>query len=313
MNVYHSLDEYKKGHKTHVTIGTFDGVHIGHRAILDRIIAEAREVGGESLLISFHPHPRMVLRPDDHSLRLLQTQEEKVAVLNSIGLNKILFIPFTQAFSKLTSDQYIQQILIDTVDPEKIVIGYDHRFGHDRKGGIAELEKYAAIHSYEVEEIPVQAVDDALVSSTKIREALQEGDVSTAAKYLGYEYSFAGEVVHGEKQGRLLGYPTANIDPEDKLKLIPAHGVYFVRVFVEQQAYYGMMNIGVKPTMGEFQPSHEVYIFDFDQMIYGKTIRVSFIEWIRGEKKFNGLDELIAAIDGDRDYCLKRIAELENA
>ncbi|MEM7657512.1 MAG: bifunctional riboflavin kinase/FAD synthetase [Bacteroidota bacterium] len=307
MKVYHSLDEYQIGPKTVATIGTFDGLHIGHKTILERLQRYAEEIGGESLLISFHPHPRLVLFPDNNPLRLLHTHEEKIEMLAEIGLDKVLFIPFTRDFSRIPSKAFIQDILVKKVGLHHIIIGYDHRFGKNRTGGIEELQVYAKQGHFSVEEIPAQSIDEAKVSSTKIRRALESGKVSTAAKYLGYPYSFAGEVVHGEKQGRELGYPTANINPEDPLKLIPTDGVYFVRVVVNGDHHYGMMSIGKKPTMGEFERSHEVYIFDFSGDLYGQTIRVEMLEWIRGEEKFNGLDDLIAAMERDEAFCRARM------
>lgn len=311
MEVYRSLASYQKGKNTVVTIGTFDGVHVGHKYILQQIIRKAKGRDGESLLISFDPHPRMILRPDDKSLRLLHTIDEKIALLKDLGLDKLLLIPFSRDFSLLSSDQYIQQVLIDTVDPAEVVIGYDHRFGHDRKGGIAELEKYSQIHHFDVEEIPAQAVDDAKVSSTKIRTALTEGKVTFAARYLGYNYSFGGTVIHGEKMGRKLGYPTANLQADSRHKLIPANGVYLVRVHLKTETYFGLMNIGRKPTVGEFERGYEVYILNFDQDIYGEYLRTEFLEYLRPEMKFDSLEALIAAMDKDKAYALAQVEQWE--
>jgi riboflavin kinase / FMN adenylyltransferase len=310
MKVFRSLEAYQSGPHTVATIGTFDGVHVGHRSILARLIEAADEREGEALLISFHPHPRLVLFPENNPLRLLHTLDEKIAMLDEIGLDKLLLIPFTREFSRLPSRLFIEEVLVQTLRIDHIIIGYDHRFGKNRTGGLEELQSYAPGLGYTVEEIPAQTIDEAKVSSTKIRNALQEGAVETAAKYLGYPYSFVGRVIHGEKAGRTLGYPTANLEPEDPLKLIPGHGVYFVKAVVKDQAYYGMMNIGVKPTMGEFIQTQEVYLFDFDQDIYGERMQVTFLEHLRGEKKFDSLDALIAAMNADRDYCLNRIKAL---
>ncbi|MCI4667429.1 MAG: bifunctional riboflavin kinase/FAD synthetase [Bacteroidia bacterium] len=312
MEVFRSLTSYKKGKNTIVTIGTFDGVHVGHTYILKQIISKAKAKQGESLLISFDPHPRMILRPEDNSLRLLHTIDEKIRLLESLGLDKLLLIPFSRDFSLLSSDEYIERVLLETVNPSEVVIGYDHRFGHDRKGGISELQKYALEHNFEVQEIPAQAVDDAKVSSTKIREALKNGDVSSANKYLGYNYSFGGTVIHGEKMGRKLGFPTANIQPDSRHKLIPANGVYLVKVHLKQGSYYGLMNIGNKPTVGEFARGFEVYILNFDDDIYGEYLRTEFLERRRSEKKFGSLDALIEAMNADKAYALQRIEELEN-
>ena len=307
MKVYHSLDAYEKGYHSVATIGTFDGVHIGHKTILKRLQKAARATEGETVLISFHPHPRLVLFPENNPLRLLQTLDEKIEILDKFGLDKLLLVPFTREFSRLSSKIFIRDVLVRTVGIKKIVIGYDHRFGKNRDGGIEELREMGEQYGYDVEEIPAQAIDDANVSSTKIRKALSKGDLATARKYLGYAYGFDGKVIHGEKQGRILGYPTANLQPLDPLKLIHADGVYFVRVNVTDRAYYGMMSIGKKPTMGEFERGHEVYLFDFDQDIYDHVIRVEFLEYIRGEKKFKSIDELIAAMKEDEAFCRARM------
>ena len=307
MKVYRSLDAYEKGYHTVATIGTFDGVHIGHKTILKRLQKAARASEGETVLISFHPHPRLVLFPENNPLRLLQTLDEKIETLDQFGLDKLLLVPFTREFSRLSSKIFIRDVLVRTVGIKKIVIGYDHRFGKNRDGGIEELQEMGEQYGYDVEEIPAQAIDDANVSSTKIRKALAQGDIQTAQKYLGYAYGFDGKVVHGEKQGRILGYPTANLEPVDRLKLIPADGVYFVRVKVTDRLYHGMMSIGKKPTMGEFERGHEVYLFDFDQDIYDQIIRVEFLDYIRGEKKFNSIDQLIAAMKEDEAFCRGRM------
>lgn len=307
MDVFHSLEEYRPASHTVATIGTFDGVHFGHKTILEKIIQEAKQRNGNSLLISFHPHPRLVLFPENNPLRLLHSLDEKINLLASLGLDRLLLLPFTREFSRTSSKVFIQEILIDKVQMEQIVIGYDHRFGKNRGGGIEELRSYADELDFGVEEIPPQAIDEANVSSTKIRKALKAGDITSANKFLGYQYGFDGLVVHGEKQGRLLGYPTANMQPVDERKLIPADGVYFVKVQAQDNWHYGMMSIGKKPTMGEFERSHEVNIFDFEGDLYDQVIRVEFIEWIRGELKFDSFDELIAAIKGDETFCREKI------
>lgn len=308
MKVYYSLEEYEQTDCTVATIGTFDGVHIGHKTILERLKTSARELNGKTVLISFHPHPRLVLFPENNPLRLLLSLEEKIKVLEQIGLDKLLLIPFTKEFSRTPSKAFIEDILVRKIGIKKIVIGYDHHFGKNRTGGIEELQHYAVIHNYLVEEIPAQAIDNANVSSTKIRKALAEGNVNLANTYLGYDYPITGIVEHGEKMGRKLGYPTANIRLSDPLKLSPADGIYFVKVMLKDFNGYGMMSIGKKPTMGEFERTHEVNIFDFDQDIYGQTIRIEMLEYLRPEKKFDSLEALIAAIDQDKRDCLRLIA-----
>lgn len=305
MNVYRSLEAYEKGNHTVATIGTFDGVHIGHRTILERLKQSAQAIQGETVLISFHPHPRLVLFPDNNPLRLLQTLDEKIAHLDEIGLDKLLLIPFTREFSRTPSRVFIEDILVNTIGIDKIVIGYDHHFGKNRTGGIEELQAYAPQFGYEVEEIPAQAIDDANVSSTKIRRALLSGKVQTANKFLGYEYPLTGEVVHGEKLGRKLGFPTANLQPTDPLKLIPADGVYLVRVEVDDFQGFGMMSIGKKPTVGTFERSYEINLFDFERDIYGRSLTVKLLHFLRGEQKYDSLQELIAAIQQDKRDCLR--------
>ncbi|MEM7513636.1 MAG: bifunctional riboflavin kinase/FAD synthetase [Bacteroidota bacterium] len=310
MKVYRSVEAFEKGHNTIATIGTFDGVHIGHQTILNRIIQLAKRVEGESVLISFYPHPRLVLFPENNPLKLLHTLEERIATLEKLGLDKLLLIPFTKEFSRTPSKAFIRDVLVEGVGIHTIVIGYDHHFGKNRTGGIDELRSFSSQYEYEVEEIPAQSINEANISSTKIRRALESGEVDVANTYLGYNYGFSGTVVHGEKQGRKLGYPTANMEPEEKTKLIPCHGIYLVKVFAEGQEYFGLMNIGKKPTMGEFEQSQEVFIMDFSGDLYDKTIRVEFLRYLRGEKKFNSLDELIAAMNQDKANALEIIKTL---
>ena len=317
MEVFHSVEAYRKDKKTVATIGTFDGVHIGHAKILKQLVNKAREIDGESLLISFHPHPRLVLFPDNNPLRLLHGLEEKIAMLDQLGLDKLLLIPFTRDFSRTSSKAFILDILVGAVGIDHIIIGYDHHFGKNRTGGIEELRAYSANHGYTVEEISAQMIDNASVSSTKIRQALSEGEIETANLYLGYDYSLIGEVIHGEKQGRKLGYPTANLSLNEPLKLIPKNGIYLVKVYIpawqtERKTYYGMMNIGHKPTMGEFERGIEVNILDFDEDIYGQEIRVELIQYLREEKKFDTLEALIHAMDEDKNVSLALIKALEN-
>lgn len=303
MKVYHSLDKFLKGKNAVATIGTFDGVHIGHKEILGRLIESAKEIGGESVVISMHPHPRLVLFPDDNPLRLLQTIEEKIETLDEFGIDKLLLIPFTKEFSRIRSEDFIDQILVRTIGIEKIIIGYDHRFGKNRTGGLEELREGAGKYGFEVEEIPARQIDDAKVSSTKIRNALMAGDVETANSYLGYAFRLSGTVIQGEQLGRKIGFPTANIQPTDKWKLIPADGVYWVEVRWEGNVHYGMLNIGKKPTVGDFPRGIEVNILDFEGDLYSKMLEVRFLKFIREDRKFDGLEELISAIHADEEAC----------
>ncbi len=310
MQVFYNIDDFVYQKPVVATIGTFDGVHLGHKKILQRLKDIAAEIGGEAVLISFNPHPRLVLFPDKAPILLLQNIQEKIEVLERFGIDKLLLIPFTKDFSQTSSDTFIRKILVEKVGISSLVIGYDHHFGANRSGDIHELRQYAKECNYEVEEIPAQAIDNANVSSTKIRQALLEGDIQTANAFLGYAFRFSGKVIHGEKQGRLLGYPTANLDLQDKYKLIPANGIYFVRVWYQNVAYFGMMSIGFKPTMGEFERGIEVNIFDFEQDIYDKMLTIEVLQYIRSEAKFDSLQALIQAIDGDKAFCMKEINKL---
>lgn len=312
MKVYFSLEEFEKGDNAVATIGTFDGVHQGHKKILNRLIESARSIQGESIVISLHPHPRIVLYPEDNPLRLLQTIEEKISTLRDLGIDKLLLIPFSKSFSRTTSEQFIEEILVRTVGIKKIIIGYDHQFGKNRTGGLKELQNGAGRFGYEVEEIPAQQIDDANVSSTKIRHALAAGQVEAAQKFLGYSYPLTGTVIEGEKLGRQLGYPTANIQPSDRWKQIPGEGVYLTEVWVKGLKHYGMLNIGKKPTVGEFPLGLEVNIFDFDQDIYGEEVTLRFLSFIRTDKKFDGVDALVAAIDQDKKDCLSLLEKIKN-
>jgi riboflavin kinase/FMN adenylyltransferase len=315
MHVFHGPENYIAGPSPAVTIGTFDGVHIGHQTILNKIVAEAREAGGESVLVTFHPHPRLVLFPENNSLRLLHTLDEKIARLEALGLDKVLLVPFTKSFSRTPSKKFIQNILVDTVQANRIVIGYDHRFGRNRQGGLEELRQYAGQFGYDVSEIPAQAIDDANVSSTKIRKALLAGDIQMANRYLSYPYSLGGKVVDGEKQGRELGFPTANLEKGLEYKLIPADGVYLVRVWEEEEHgggkesgrigeyHYGLMSIGSKPTIGSnMDHTVEVWLYDFEGDLYDKFMRVSFLEYMRPQINFEGdMDALRRAMNGDAE------------
>ncbi|HHG83738.1 MAG TPA: bifunctional riboflavin kinase/FAD synthetase [Bacteroidetes bacterium] len=308
MKVYRSLEAYKSGKNPVATIGTYDGVHQGHRKILQRLIDAARAIDGESVVTSFHPHPRLVLYPEDNPLRLLHTLDERISAMEDMGIDKLLLIPFTRDFSRTTSHQFIEKILVQTVGIKRIIIGYDHHFGKNRTGGLKELRSGSAIYNYEVEEIPAAHIDNAAVSSTKIRKALLAGEVAIANRYLGYTYEVSGQVVEGEKLGRTIGYPTANVLPEDRYKLIPAEGVYLAQILVEGNIHYGMLNIGHKPTIGNFPLGLEINIFDFDQDLYGKRVTLRFLEWIREDLKFEGIEPLKAAIAQDKQACLALLA-----
>lgn len=299
MKIYRDTDSFVKLDSPVVTSGTFDGVHVGHQKILERIRDVADQTGSETVLITFWPHPRLILNPDDDSLKLLSTFEEKAELLEKSGIDHLIQIPFTKEFSRLSSEEFIRGVLIDTIGTTRLVIGYDHRFGRNREGSFEHLQANSERYGFTVEEISRQDIDNSTVSSTKIRNALNTGDVTTASEYLGRPYALTGEVVHGDKIGRELGYPTANIRPHYAYKLIPAHGIYAVEADVQGTTYGGMLNIGTRPTFNGKKETVEVYIFDFDRVIYGEEITLRFVRRIRDELAFSSRDELIAAMKKD--------------
>ncbi|MEO9258505.1 MAG: riboflavin biosynthesis protein RibF, partial [Crocinitomicaceae bacterium] len=251
MNIFDASETIPLIKKPVLTIGTFDGVHIGHQKIISRINKSAKEIGGESVLFTFYPHPRTVIFPDDDNLRLLQTQEEKLAKLKRFGLDNIIIYPFTKEFSRTSATHFVRDCLVNQIGAVKIVIGYNHQFGKNREGSLEQLRELAPIYGFEVEEIPAQEIDEVNVSSTKIRNALLSGEIETANKFLQEPFQLNGVVEHGKALGRTIGFPTANISIENKLKIIPKTGVYFVRCSVDNIAYFGMMNIGFRPTIDD--------------------------------------------------------------
>jgi riboflavin kinase/FMN adenylyltransferase len=292
MTIYHTLEDFKPLNYAVVTSGTFDGVHIGHQKILNKVKEIARKENGETVLITYWPHPRLVLYPDDTNLKLLNTFEEKADLLREQGIDHLLRIPFTKEFSKLTSEEFIQNILVNTLNTKKLVIGYDHRFGNNREGRFEQLKEDSSKYGFEVEEIPKQEVDHIGVSSTKIRNALLIGEVDLANELLGSSYSINGRVIKGEKIGRIIGFPTANLEIESKHKLIPADGAYAVKVVSNGQLFNGMLNIGYRPTVNGKIKTIEVHIFNFEADIYGESIKVLFIKRIREEIKFSDIEAL---------------------
>ena len=300
MKVYRGLEEFEKLDNAVMTTGTFDGVHQGHRKILDRLMEVAKKSNGESVLLTFFPHPRMVLQPES-DLKLINTIDEKIELLRKEGIDHLIIQPFTKEFSRTTSLEFVRDILVNQIGTKKLVIGYDHHFGRNREGSFDHLKEFGPIYGFEVEEISVQDVDNVNVSSTKVRKALEEGEVHVAANYLGHSFFIKGEVVHGKKIGRELGYPTANLKIENPYKLIPGNGIYAVRVRRGDDLYGGMLNIGIRPTIGVSQTiSVEVNLFDFNEEIYGERLTVHFIKRIRCEKKFDSKDALIAEMQKDK-------------
>lgn len=292
MKIYEGLADFFPVKNAVVTSGTFDGVHLGHQKILNRIREIASAIHGETVLITFWPHPRLVLYPNEHNLRLLSTFEEKTKLLRQFGIGHLITIPFTKEFSQMTSEEFIRKVLVEKLHTKKLVIGYDHRFGKNREGSFEYLKANSFEFGFELEEISRQDVDEIGVSSTKIRHALESGDVNTAASYLGRPYELNGLVIKGQQIGRSIGFPTANIHIPNDYKLIPKDGVYAVEVFVEGTIYKAMLNIGNRPTVDGTKKTVEANLFDFQGDLYNKQLTVYFHEFLRDERKFESLDAL---------------------
>ncbi|RKE56708.1 bifunctional riboflavin kinase/FAD synthetase [Sphingobacterium detergens] len=315
MKIYRSLEDFSPVENAVVTIGTFDGVHIGHQKILVHLKEAAQKVNGETILLTFFPHPRLIINPDDDSLRLINDIEEKVSQLSKVGIDHLIIIPFSRDFSNQTPEEYISNVLVGKLGTKKIVIGYDHHFGKDRKGTLGDLEQFASIFDYSVDEIPEQDINDIAVSSTRVREALIKGDIKTANLYLGYPFELTGTVIRGDQIGRTIGFPTANLQVHEPHKLIPAYGIYAVEVYIYNQIQNittgeykeenpisiakGMGYIGTRPTVDGMNRAIEISLFDFDQDIYGKTLRVKFLHFIRHDERFDSLEEMKAQIKAD--------------
>ncbi len=308
MKVYTDIESLPEFEKAVITIGTFDGVHLGHLQIIQQLTKEAGLVKGKPVLITFYPHPKQVVATIQKPLFILNTPEEKYELLHNAGISNIVVVPFTSEFAGQPAGNYIKDFLVEKFHPHTIIIGYDHRFGKDRSGDYHLLEDEAAKYGYIVKEIPEHILQNVTISSTKIREALLSGDIDTANEFLGYHYFFSGIVIEGNKLGRTIGYPTANLQISDAQKLVPAIGVYAVEVNVEGSVTYtGMMNIGIRPTINGTTRVIEVNIFDFDEMIYGKTVKVSIKKRLRNEVKFNGLDSLKEQLAKDKKDALSAL------
>lgn len=318
MKIYSQLSEFKKLSNAVVTIGTFDGVHYGHQKIIKRLCELAKSSGGESVILTFFPHPRMIIDPENQDLKLINTIKEKAEILAKLGVDHLIITPFTRDFSNLSAAAYIKDILVDQIGTKQIIVGYDHRFGKDRKGGMDDLIALSKVYDYAIEEIPEQDINDVAVSSTKIRTALLDGDVSLAAEYLGYHFSISGPVIKGDKIGRTIGFPTANIFVEETYKLIPSDGIYAVTIEMDEEfgeeslelgdktpnsqpiTYKGMAYIGQRPTINGMTRNIEVNIFDFNREIYGQNIKMNFLKFLRHDVKFTGLEALTVQLQQDK-------------
>ena len=305
VNIFDGLEAELHIPNAHITIGTFDGVHIGHQKIINKLNETARSNEGESVLFTFHPHPRLVLNPNA-PVALIQTKDEKLDKLARLGLNNVILYPFSLAFSQTPAEQFIQDFLLDKLKMKAVVIGYDHQFGKNREGSLEHFQKLSAKHHFSVEEIPAQDIDDINVSSTKIRNALGLGDIKTANCYLGEPFQLNGKVITGQSIGKTLNYPTANIDLNEPNKIIPKTGVYLVRCTVNKNTYFGMMNIGHRPTIDQNQNSNvniEIHIFDFKNNIYGCDLQVELLDYVRDEQRFESLSSLKEQLQKDELYC----------
>ncbi len=305
MRIYYSIDDFSPVKNAVVTSGTFDGVHVGHKKILSRLTEIARKTNGETVVITFWPHPRLVLYPDDTQLRLLNTFEEKAELLKGQGVNHLLRIPFTKEFSQFSSEEFITKILVEKIGTKKLVIGYDHHFGKNREGSFEQLKLNGPKYGFEVEEIPRQDIDNIAVSSTKIRKSIEAADLATANHLLGQPYTLSGRVVKGDQLGRQLGYPTANIEIDSIYKLVPADGIYAVQVRHANAVYQGALYIGNRPTVNGARKVIEVNIFNFAREIYGETLTVEFHAFIRHDKKLDSLDALKNQIALDKEHVLQ--------
>ncbi|HEU4858649.1 MAG TPA: bifunctional riboflavin kinase/FAD synthetase [Chitinophagaceae bacterium] len=319
MQVHRDIDRLPVFQNAVITIGTFDGVHVGHRQIINKLKVEALKIRGESVIITFHPHPRKIISSAILGVRLINTLDEKIEVLSGLGIDHLVIVPFTDAFANQPAEDYIRNFLFEKLHPDTIIIGYDHRFGRERLGDYKLLEKIAPQFGFKIKEIPKHILDEIAISSTNIREAVLHTDIEMANRLLGYTFFFEGEVVHGNKLGRQLGYPTANLKVQDPEKIIPGDGIYAVYVDIKQKSevrneestevnsipvenvqYKGMMSIGFRPTVDGKKRVIEVNVFDFNKEIYGKTMRVYVKKFLRAEVKFNTLEDLVKQIDQDK-------------
>lgn len=305
MKIYHHIDEFTPVQNAIVTIGTFDGVHLGHRKIIGKLCELARKAGGETIILSFFPHPRMILHPEDHGLKLITTIAEKASILAGLGIDHLIITPFSRDFSNLSPEKYISEVLVKKIGTKKIVIGYDHRFGKDRQGGLPALQRLSTVYHFEVEEIPEQDVNSVAVSSTEIRTALLQGDIDTANAFLGYPFFITGTVIRGDQIGRGIGYPTANLYIAESYKLVPADGIYAVEVQLLHNGcdatYKGMAYIGHRPTINGMSRNIEVNIFNFNEDIYHQVVTLRFFHFIREDIKFDSLEALRVQLGKDQE------------
>jgi riboflavin kinase/FMN adenylyltransferase len=298
LKIIHAISNFSSEEKTFVTIGTFDGVHFGHQQIIKKLVNEAKKEGGKSVLLTFFPHPRMVLQKDS-SLELINTIDERSELLEKTGLDYLIIHPFSKEFSRLSALSFVRDVLVNQLNTSKLIIGYDHHFGKNREGNIEQLSEYSELYNFSVEEIPAQDIDEVSISSTKIRKALANGHLKTANNYLGYNFMLTGIVVNGKQLGGKIGFPTANIDIKETYKLIPKTGVYVVKSEINKKVIFGMMNIGNRPTINGKHQTIEVHFFDFNQNVYHQKITIQTLYFLREEQKFDSVKILIHQLKKD--------------
>ena len=306
MKTIHGIENFPSDEASIVTIGTFDGVHLGHQQILKKLIDTSQKSKLKSVLLTFFPHPKVVLQPDI-SMNLIQTIQEREKALENTGLDYLVIHPFSIEFSRLSADDYVKQILVEQLNVRKVVVGYDHRFGRNRTASLEDMYHYADIYDFEVIEIDAKKINSTAVSSTKIRKAIDDGNIELANNYLGHPFTIEGTVVHGDKRGRELSYPTANIDLQNQHKIVPKQGVYLVKSKFNDRVVYGMMNIGTKPTFDKTMPSIEVHFMDWNGDLYGQEIQLELLKWVREERKFKTVKELQTQIQMDEQNCRSSI------
>ncbi len=306
MKVHHSISAYENERASVVTIGTFDGVHIGHKEIIKKLTSEAKKTHLDSIILTFFPHPRMVLQKES-DIKLLNTIDERISILSETNLDHLIIHPFTHQFSRLTALEFVRDILVNKLHAKKIIIGYDHRFGRNRNADINDLREFGKTYHFDVEEISAQELNDVAVSSTKVRKALEKGDLEKANRYLGYPYMLNGSIVKGRGLGKQMNYPTANLQVDQPYKLIPKNGVYIVQSVIDGEETFGLMSIGTNPTVGGSKRTIETYFLDIDKDLYGKKLQIELLAKIREEEKFDSIESLQSAIKNDEIFARKYI------
>ena len=306
MRIFDNLKSYSSEKESILTIGTFDGVHIGHNKILKRLIQDSKKNNLSSLVMIFFPHPRMILNKS-HEIKMFDTIDEKINLLEKTGLDNLIIHPFDNNFSKIRAKEFVEEILVKKLKIKKIIIGYDHKFGKDREASVEDLKKFGKDYMFTVKEIPAQEIDSIAISSTKIRNAILNGEIEKCNKFLGRNFILTGKVVYGDGLGKKIDFPTANIEIKETYKIIPKNGVYLVKTKINSNTYFGMMNIGIRPTVGGTNKSLEIHFFNFKDNIYGKNVSIEIIKKIRDEEKFSSIDQLKIQLKKDEQFCLKLI------